>query len=129
MARGGKRPGAGGRPSWNYGKTKPIRVPIALADIVIEIAKRLDRRGVEGLEELENVREPETESKIIDLTGIAIRSTKDGPAVYLVDLVKAGYEIKPAALAQSLRREPSLSLLNRQIDEALERLKRLEEGV
>lgn len=93
MARGGKREGAGGRPSWKNGRTKPVRVPIALADKILEIARVLDEEGSE---------EVVTGSKVIDLTGVAIYSSKDGPTVRLVDLVRAGYEIQPERLAKSL---------------------------
>lgn len=46
MPRGGKRSGAGRRSSWPSGwgreQTKLIRVPIALADELLDIARRLD---------------------------------------------------------------------------------------
>lgn len=110
MARGGKREGAGGRPSWKNGRTKPVRVPIALADKILEIARVLDEEGAE---------EAVTGSKVIDLTGVAIYSSKDGPTVRLIDLVRAGYEIQPERLAKSLMgRFSKVTLLN-EIDEIL----------
>ena len=110
MARGGRREGAGGRPSWKNGRTKPVRVPIALADKILEIARVLDEEGAE---------EAVTGSKVIDLTGVAIYSSKDGPTVRLVDLVRAGYEIQPERLAKSLMgRFSKVTLLN-EIDEIL----------
>lgn len=96
MPRGGYRLGAGGKPQWIHGKTKVIRVPEALADQILVIARMLD----EG-KSLENV----TGSKTLDLAGIPIKIFKDGPAIYLQDLLKAGYRIKPIALADKLRKD------------------------
>ena len=42
MPRGGKRPGAGVKPTWKHGKTKTIRVPVALAEQILEFARKLD---------------------------------------------------------------------------------------
>jgi hypothetical protein len=42
MSRGGARKGAGRVSPWNHGETKTIRVPITLADQVLETAKKLD---------------------------------------------------------------------------------------
>ena len=42
MPRGGRRPGAGGKHKWIHGETKVIRVPVALADQVLAIARILD---------------------------------------------------------------------------------------
>lgn len=95
MPRGGKREGAGGRPSWRNGRTKPVRVPVALAEKILEIARILDE---EGLAEPE----AETESRVIDLTGVSVLSSKNGPVVRLADLVRIGYQIKPERLARSL---------------------------
>jgi hypothetical protein len=40
----------GGRPPrWNLGKTQTIRVPIAIADELLAIAERMDKRGKEDL--------------------------------------------------------------------------------
>ncbi|MBW4600919.1 MAG: hypothetical protein KME29_15310 [Calothrix sp. FI2-JRJ7] len=43
MARGGNREGAGRRFKWQSGETRTIRVPIAIADMVLEIAQGLDK--------------------------------------------------------------------------------------
>lgn len=110
MARGGKREGAGGRPSWRNGKTKPVRVPVALADKILEIARVLDEEGSE---------EVVTASKVLDLTGIAIYSSKDGPVVRLIDLIRAGYEIQPERLARNLKAQVSKVTLLTEIDEIL----------
>jgi hypothetical protein len=110
MARGGKREGSGGRPSWKNGKTKPVRVPVALAEKILEIARVLDEEGSgEGV----------TESKVIDLTGIAIYSSKDGPTVRLIDLVRAGYEIQPDRLVRSLKTQTNKVTFLNEIDEIL----------
>ncbi|HEY9633114.1 MAG TPA: hypothetical protein V6D14_06900 [Coleofasciculaceae cyanobacterium] len=42
MPRGGARENSGRKPKWNLGETKAIRVPVAIADTLMEIAKRLD---------------------------------------------------------------------------------------
>lgn len=110
MARGGRREGAGGRPAWRYGKTKPVRVPIALADKILEIAKILDEGNFEDSDNLEEFEELVTGSKAIDLTGVAILYSKDGPVVRLADLVRVGYAIRPERLLRSLKVNPSGSL-------------------
>lgn len=102
MARGGLREGAGGKPQWVHGKTKVIRVPESLADQILVIARMLD----EG-KPLDNV----TGSKTLDLAGIPVKIFKSGPAVYLQDLLRAGYKIRPVALADSLRKQIDLGIL------------------
>ena len=42
MPRGGARQNSGPDPNWRHGKTRTIRVPIALADQILELAKKLD---------------------------------------------------------------------------------------
>lgn len=40
----------GGRPPrWNLGKTQTIRVPVVIAEELLEIAERMDKRGPEVL--------------------------------------------------------------------------------
>jgi hypothetical protein len=95
--RGGKREGSGGKPSWNHGRTKPVRVPIALADKIVEIARILDRDGGDF---------SVTASKVIDLTGVAVRQSRGGAVVKLSDLVRVGYEIKPDGLMHLASRDP-----------------------
>lgn len=126
--RGGRREGAGGKPAWKHGATKPIRIPIALADEVLRITRILDEGKFEDSDNLHAFAGLVTDSKVIDLTGIAVRATKDGPAVYLADLLRAGYTIKPDQVVKNLRREPSLSSLRKEVQEEIERLKRLENG-
>jgi len=124
MAKGGYRRGAGGKPTWRHGKTKPIRVPVVLAEKILEIARFLDERGTEAID-IEGLTALDSSEKLIDLSGITIRFVKDGPAVYLSDLINAGYEIRPSQL-MNRRRESSLSSLKKAVDEGLEQLKRLE---
>ena len=126
MPRGGYREGAGGKPSWKHGKTKPVRVPISIANKVIEIARILDSMGAEDInspELLDRIRRP----KLLNLSGLPIRALKDGPAVYLSDLVAAGYEIDPPQLVRNLKQRSTLSSLKSQVGEAIERLKHLED--
>lgn len=96
MPRGGRRLGAGGKHKWIHGETKVIRVPVALADQVLAIARILD----EG-KSLEDV----TPSKTINLSGISVKYLKNGPVVYLQDLLKAGYKIRPIGLVDRLRKQ------------------------
>ena len=42
MSRGGARQNSGPDPKWRHGKTQTIRVPIALADQILAMAKKLD---------------------------------------------------------------------------------------
>lgn len=39
---GGSRPGAGNKFKWNNGETKAVRIPIAIADQVLAVAKEID---------------------------------------------------------------------------------------
>lgn len=43
MCRGGYRRGAGRKAAWRHGETKTIRVPVALREKLLEIARQLDR--------------------------------------------------------------------------------------
>jgi hypothetical protein len=124
MNKGGKREGAGGKSSWNNAKTKVIRVPIVLADRILEIARLLDS-GL-PLESLTLSKdEPVTDSKVIDLSGISVKAFPNGSGVYLVDLVKAGYTLKPDVLARLVEKrinsEP-VSSLKKQISHEIERI-------
>ena len=94
--RGGRREGAGGKPSWNHGKTKPIRVPIDLADRIIAIARVLDDGGMPL---------STGPSRVIDLSGISVRHSRDGAVIKLSDLADAGYQLKPDGLMQLACRE------------------------
>jgi hypothetical protein len=41
--RGGARPGAGGGGRWKHGKTKLVRLPVALLDEILEVARYMDQ--------------------------------------------------------------------------------------
>lgn len=132
MPRGGYRIGAGGKSSWQNGKTKVIRVPEALAERLTEIARILDS-GKSLIEVTESKNEPVTESKMIDLSGISIRAFRDGPGIYLTDLIASGYEIQPERLARSIKsktidvkHERAKSLKN-ELNTAMEQLNLLED--
>jgi hypothetical protein len=110
MSRGGYREGAGGKPSWKNGKTKPVRVPIALEEQILEIARILDEGGL-----------PDSSSRVLDLSGIAVMRSEYGPVVRLSDLIRAGYRIKPERLVRSLKTSADEgSELNDFIDKALQ---------
>jgi hypothetical protein len=97
MARGGRREGAGAKPAWGNGKTKPIRVPVAIAERVLEIAKEIDQGSFPQSTPV--VSSP----KVIDLSGIAILRSNGEPVIRLVDLIRAGYEIHPERLGKLVR--------------------------
>lgn len=94
MARGGRREGAGGQFKWKHGETKTIRVPIVLAEKILEYAEKLDE---------EAIIEHDTPSKVLNLSGISIRVCNGKSAVYLEDLAKAGYEILPERLGKMFK--------------------------
>lgn len=132
MPRGGYREGAGGKPSWVHGRTKVIRVPEALAEQVLEIARTLDT-GKSLVHVTESNNDPVTQSKVVDLSGIAIRAFRDGPGIYLADLMLAGYEIRPARLARSIEtrarksQQERVRSLKQEVDAAIKQLNLLED--
>lgn len=89
MTRGGVREGAGSKPGWKKGKTKLVRVPEALVDQILDYARKLDE---------ENIIESVTDSKVVNLAGINLKTYNGKMAIHIEDLVKAGYEIKPEHL-------------------------------
>lgn len=91
MPRGGKRSGAGAKPSWKNGKTRMIRVPIKLADKILKIAHQLDEMGMIEIE---------TRTKILDLSEIKVCQIQGEIVVRLKDLEAAGYEIQSPQLAE-----------------------------
>ena len=94
MPRGGRRLGAGPKPTWLSGPTQTIRVPIALATEIVRLARLLDQ-GI--------MVEDVTRSKYLDLSGVQIRSINGRPAVFLDDLVDLGYKIRPFELLSRVR--------------------------
>ncbi len=63
MPRGGRRESSGRKLKWNLGKTKAVRIPEAIADTILEVARRLD----EG-ESIESVIIPESEILTVQLS-------------------------------------------------------------
>lgn len=98
MSRGGKRKGAGAKPGWNHGKTKTIRVPIALADEILANARKLDDNGL-----LENVTESNS-CPIVDISGIPIKAVSGEMGIMLSSLVKKGYRLVPDRVDDVVRR-------------------------
>ena len=96
MARGGFREGSGGKPKWIHGKTTVIRIPEALSDEVLRIAKLLD----EG-KTVDDV----TKAKYLDLSGVLVRTVDGALAVFLEDLLKANFKIRPIELVDRVRKE------------------------
>jgi hypothetical protein len=41
--RGGARPGAGGGTRWKHGRTKLVRLPVALLEEILEVARYMDQ--------------------------------------------------------------------------------------
>jgi transcription elongation factor len=104
MARGGYREGAGCKSKWRNGKTRTIRVPIALSERLLEIAEAMDK-GLTFVVKEEGRKEAiidyDTESKpvVIDLSGISVVPVSGQIGVKLSDLVRKGYQIKPKTLS------------------------------
>ncbi|MEG3882043.1 hypothetical protein QT972_32285 [Microcoleus sp. herbarium7] len=107
MVRGGRREGAGGQFKWKNGKTKTIRVPESLAEQILELARKLD----EGISIIDH----DTPSKVLDLSGISIRQHNGVIAVYLEDLVKAGYQILPERVSQLVEARIQKLLIDKQV--------------
>jgi hypothetical protein len=96
MPRGGKREGSGPKSNWKHGKTKTIRVPISLADDILNIARRLD--GQQAVDS-------SGFTQVIDLSSINIPTIRGKSFVFLEDLMKLGYEIEPLDLAKKIRNQ------------------------
>lgn len=99
MPRGGYREGAGGKPKWIHGKTKTIRVPEVLADKILELAHQIDEGCPVG---------DYTKAKYIDFTGVSVKNVRGKAAVFLEDLLKAGFKIRPIKLVDMVRRRMDL---------------------
>ncbi len=96
MSRGGYREGAGRKFKWKSGKTKAIRVPEALADEILDYAKKLDEGNWKNIQQIQ----PLEELKIIDLQGVSLKAIDGKMGVKLSDLVKKGYKLIPDRLQQ-----------------------------
>lgn len=102
MARGGYREGAGGKYKWKNGKTKVVRIPESLEKEILDFAMVLD--ALEGFDPVTRTsNDGVTRSRVIDLTGIVVRSFNGNPCVYLADLLRVGYDIYPGELAESVK--------------------------
>ena len=101
MPRGGKREGAGGKFKWIHGKTKIVRIPEVLADRILDVAQMIDEgKTVDDI----------TQSKYVDLSGITIQNINSRPAIFLEDLLKNGFKIRPLNLVSRVRKQIDRSL-------------------
>ena len=77
-----------------------------MVDRVIEITQGLDR-GLSFIEEKEAQKiatiDYDTQSKIVDLSGVSVRHTNGVLSVYLEDLARSGYRFKPDRLNDLVR--------------------------
>lgn len=110
MVRGGRRKGAGGQFKWKHGETKTIRVPIVLAERILEYAEKLDSGAIIDHDTPSKVvtKIPVTGSEsleILDFSGISIHRYQQKSFIFLEDLIKSGYEIEPKLLADRLVEE------------------------
>jgi hypothetical protein len=96
MPRGGKREGSGPKSNWKNGKTKTIRVPISLADDILNIARRLDEQQPVEFSGF---------AQVIDFSSMHISVIEEKRFVFLEDLMNLGYEIKPLELADIVRQQ------------------------
>jgi hypothetical protein len=99
MPRGGYREGSGGKPKWIHGKTKTIRVPEALADRLLELARRMDEGYPVG---------DYTKAKYVDLSGVSVKNVRGKAAVFIEDLLKADFKVRPIKLVDMVRRQIDL---------------------
>jgi hypothetical protein len=100
MAKGGKREGSGAKPKWKHGKTTVIRVPIAIADEILDFARKLDS----GHDLMFN-----TQFYGLDLSLLNVPQIRNKRFVFLQDILKLGYEIYPLSLAEDVRKEINLN--------------------
>jgi hypothetical protein len=91
MPRGGAREGTGVKSTWKKGKTRVVRVPEALADQILDYARKLDSGTIS---------ESVTASKVVNLSGISLKSYSGKISIHVEDLAKAGYEIQPESLGK-----------------------------
>lgn len=90
--RGGARPGGGGPFKWKHGETKQVRLPIAILDKIMEIARKLD-----------NGEAIDSGAKSIDLSNVKVYKLHGREVVRLVDLVATGHNLhreNPPPLAE-----------------------------
>lgn len=99
MKHGGSRYGAGRKSQWIRGKTVVVRVPEALSDEILKVAHLLD----EG-KEVGDV----TQARYLDLTGVPVRYVQGSPVVYVEDLLKKGFRVRPLKLVDNIRKKIDL---------------------
>lgn len=104
MPRGGAREGAGGISKWKHGKTKTIRVPVALADKVLALAREIDSGDSHAVLK-RAIAAPvmagaKAGDKVLDLSGIQMTHVNGEIAVKLEDLVRRGVVLHPQHLAK-----------------------------
>lgn len=102
MPRGGAREGAGGISKWKHGKTKTIRVPEALADKVLVIARLLDANPL-SYDSVTGSNLAVTGSNVIDLSSVQMTHVNGEIAVKLEDLVALGFTLQPQSLAEMVK--------------------------
>ena len=105
MPKGGVRKNAGARSKWKQGKTKMIRVPEVLADKILQYAHDLDEGAIIDTEaESKNnynlvcESESKSESKILDLSKVSVGTLNSRTFVFLDNLIKSGFLLKPDIL-------------------------------
>jgi hypothetical protein len=96
MSRGGKREGAGSKSKWIHGRTTVIRVPEALVEEVLRVTRLLD---------IGKTIDDVTQSKYINLSEIPIRDVSGNPAIFIEDLLRAGFKIRPIELISTVRKQ------------------------
>lgn len=120
MPRGGQRANAGAKSTWNAGATKTIRVPIAIADKLLQIARQIDA-DYESSEKSNHDNyatiEPVTDSKVINLSGVSLRQVDGILSVYLEDLVSKGYTLVPSSIDNMVKSR----IKKKQIDKEIAR--------
>lgn len=99
MKHGGSRYGAGRKSQWICGKTVVVRVPEVLSSEVLRIAHLLD----EG-KEVDDI----TQARYLDLTGVPVRYVQGNPVVYVEDLLKKGFRVRPLKLVDNIRKKIDL---------------------
>lgn len=95
MTRGGNREGAGRKFKWKSGETRTIRVPIAIADTVLQIAQALDS----GTLTFENgvLKENKISKTLRVATEIKVYQEGGEEVIKLSDFVRAMQAIAKAA--------------------------------
>lgn len=99
MKHGGSRDGAGRKSQWIRGKTVVVRVPGVLSDEVLRLAHLLDEGKV-----VEDV----TKVRYLDLTDVPVRYVQGRPVIYIEDLLKRGFKVRPLKLIDELRKKIDL---------------------